>query len=357
MKLKKFHKLLTIVSIVILLFIVVMLWSSRTILKKNRGKRISNDYEIALIKYDTIDNLYFELVEQGVKKAATSFSKSYKVLNVSDYNASNEETLKTAVEDGATIVVLPDASFEEVVYNYQKVYPYTTLVLVDGIPRNADGSDTVVNNNVLSVQYDEAEAGFFAGYASVCSGYRKLTFVCEDNSLKSMHFCYGFLQGADYAAGDLGISDVLVQTIHRNSDENVSMVMDRISKETDIIATLSTEVVEAVRDTNYKIIFCGGYNMEAENVVATVNNDITAIVNDVIVDLLAKNVEGGTTVNFDTSNNNIAFQTEGSYFEAFTKDVRKSLSKRIEEGDITIISDTTVTTEELGLMHITVRNK
>lgn len=356
MKLKKFHKLLTLISIVLLLFIVVLLWSTRTIFKEKKGKAAAT-YEIALLQYEAIDELYFELVEQGVSKAAASFSKNYKVLKASDYKDSYEEMLKAAVEDGATMVVFPDATFEEVVYNYQKIYPHTMLVLVDGIPHNADGSDVVVNNNVLSVQYDEAEAGFFAGYAAVSSGYQKLAFICEDNSMKSMHFCYGFLQGADYAAGDLKVSDVVVNTIHKNPEENISLVSDRIPKETQMVATLDTEVVKLLKETDYKVIFCGGYKMAEDNVVATVNNDIAAIVNDVMVDYFAKNVAGGTTVNFDTSNNTIAFQAESGMFDGFTNEMEKTLCRRIAERDITIISDTTVSTEELGLANITVRNR
>ncbi|MBQ3666035.1 MAG: BMP family ABC transporter substrate-binding protein [Lachnospiraceae bacterium] len=377
MKFKIFHKNLTVISIIFLAFIMIILIGTELIFDKKKSSKEKKNCNIALITYDEIDEAYFKLILKGVENAAASLDKEYLVFSVGDYKGSYEDTLKAAVDSKASVIVLPDATFEEVVYNCQNQYVNTCFLMIDAIPHNSDHSDNTASDNVISVMFDEAEVGFFAGYAAVSEGYDKLSFICDDTMPKSIRYCYGFLQGADYAAIENDVKDIEIDMIHLSENVNIEQTIKSVDQDVDLVATSSMSLInvepadsalpsgsETTSDqdntitsylSGYPVMFLGGYNLDTENVVATVTNDISSSVNDSLIDFFADNLDGGSIVNFDTKNNKISFVSETGYFNQFSEEKRKALSLKILNNEITIISDTTVSAEELDLEHIVIK--
>mgnify|MGYP000709511589 CR=1 FL=1 len=83
------------------------------------------------------------------------------------------------------------------------MYPDVHFVLVDATPTLDD--DTVIADNTCSIFFAEEQSGFLAGYAAVKEGYRKLGFFGALAVPAVVRFGYGFVDGAEYAAKELGL--------------------------------------------------------------------------------------------------------------------------------------------------------
>ena len=90
------------------------------------------------------------------------------------------------------------------VYEAQTKYPDVSFIIIDAQPVK-DG-EAKLEDNVLSIFYAEEQAGYLAGYAAVTEGYRNLGFMGGIAVPAVIRYGYGFVQGADAAAKDLGLA-------------------------------------------------------------------------------------------------------------------------------------------------------
>ena len=74
------------------------------------------------------------------------------------------------------------------------------FIVLDTEPEGGNTADTV------SILYQEEQAGFLAGYAVVKDGYTKLGYIGGMDVPAVIRFGYGFIQGAEYAAQEMGTS-------------------------------------------------------------------------------------------------------------------------------------------------------
>jgi len=123
------------------------------------------------------------------------------------------DSIQLAVENGAVLIVTPGFLFEVPIFMAQDMYPDTHFVLVDGNPNDGDwanGPEFRTEPNVVGIVYAEEESGFLAGYAAVKEGFTKLGFMGGMAVPAVVRFGIGFLQGAEYAAVEMGIEEVSV---------------------------------------------------------------------------------------------------------------------------------------------------
>ena len=88
----------------------------------------------------------------------------------------------------------------------QDEYPDVNFLLLDGEPHSADYAEYRTAANTHCILYREEQAGFFAGYAAVKEGYTELGFAGGMAVPAVIRFGYGFIQGADAAAQELGVN-------------------------------------------------------------------------------------------------------------------------------------------------------
>ena len=124
-----------------------------------------------------------------------------------DSTEARVETIKTAIANGANAIVCPGYLFEEAIYLVQNDYPEVMFLLLDGEPHSADYSDYKTESNTHNILYQEEQAGFFAGYAAVKDGYTKLGFLGGMAVPAVVRYGYGFVQGANMAAEEMGVAD------------------------------------------------------------------------------------------------------------------------------------------------------
>lgn len=143
---------------------------------------------------------------QGTYEGAQAYAddngismKYYQPANGSDATDNDRiDAMKQAIENGAEIIVTPgflQATAIEAVANEN---PDVKFVFVDGWAMGIP--------NVTAIVYKEQESGYLAGYAAVQEGYTKLGFTGGGGGSNPAvnRFGYGFAQGADAAAAELG---------------------------------------------------------------------------------------------------------------------------------------------------------
>ena len=167
---------------------------------------LADGYEIALVTdVGNIDDHSFnQAAWEGVKAYAEENGKTYAYYRPSeDSTQARVEQIKAAVEKGAKIIVLPGYLFEEAVTQMQFEFPDVIFIALDTSPTAGDGSPAP---NTYSIVYKEEQAGYFAGYAIVKDGYTKLGFLGGMAVPAVIRYGYGFVQGAEAAATEMGIT-------------------------------------------------------------------------------------------------------------------------------------------------------
>lgn len=165
--------------------------------------------EVALITDigDIDDQSFNQSCWEAVKEYAVKNSLKYNYYKPAENTTEARETkMKAAIEDGASILVLPGYLFEDAVYDLQTQYPSVEFLLIDGEPHTADYKTYKTEANTSCIIFKEEQAGYFAGYAAVMDGYRQLGFCGGVNVPAVIRYGYGYVQGAEAAATELKLA-------------------------------------------------------------------------------------------------------------------------------------------------------
>lgn len=165
-------------------------------------------YELALITdVGTIDDRSFNQgAWEGLKKYAEENKKTYKYYQPKEKTTDAYiDAIDLAVAAGAKVIVTPGFLFEPAVYKAQDMHTNTRFILLDGSPQDGTYTDFRIEKNVYSIFYAEEQSGFLAGYAAVKEGFKKLGFMGGIAVPAVIRFGYGFIQGADAAAQEIGL--------------------------------------------------------------------------------------------------------------------------------------------------------
>lgn len=166
-------------------------------------------YEIALVTdVGNIDDKSFnEGSWNGVKQYAEANKVTYQYYRpTEDSTAARVETIGTAIEKGAKVVVCPGYLFEESIYEIQDKYPNVQFILIDGEPHTPDYATYKTSPNVHCILYKEEQVGFLAGYAAVMDGFTKLGFLGGMDVPAVIRYGFGFVQGAEAATAEKGMA-------------------------------------------------------------------------------------------------------------------------------------------------------
>ena len=129
-----------------------------------------------------------------------------------DSDAARLEQMDNAVNDGAKAIVVAGYLFGTSITEAQTKYPDVQFLALDVATTDlsADGSAQPGTNTAL-ITYKEEQAGYLAGYAAVYDGYKELGFLGGMAVPAVIRYGYGFVQGADAAAKELGVNDVNIK--------------------------------------------------------------------------------------------------------------------------------------------------
>ena len=171
------------------------------------------DIKVALVTdVGTIDDESFnQATWEGVKTYCEGAGVEYTYYQPSaDSDDARVETIETAIGDGYNVVVMPGFLFGPSILMVQDQYPEVYFVAIDV----GEGDLTLdyvdygtPSANTLCITFQEDQAGYLAGYAAVADGYRSLGFLGGMAVPAVIRYGYGFVQGANAAAEDLGVTD------------------------------------------------------------------------------------------------------------------------------------------------------
>ncbi len=150
------------------------------------------------------DHSFNEGIWNGVKKYGYENDIAYKYYQPANGDQATDEdryaAMSSAVDGGAEIVVCAGFMAGAAIEKAAKDFPDTKWVYVDGSA--FDGM-----NNTVGINFKEEQCGYFAGYACVKEGFTKLGFAGGGGGTTPAvcRYGYGFLQGANAAAAELGV--------------------------------------------------------------------------------------------------------------------------------------------------------
>ncbi len=158
----------------------------------------------------TIDDESFnQACWQGVEAWCTANGIEYNYYQpTEDSTDARVLSVAQAINDGANTIVMPGFLFGTTVLTVQDEYPDVYFIAVD-----VAGGDLTFDYqtyydpsaNVACLTFSEEQAGYLAGYAAVKEGYTKLGFLGGMAVPAVIRYGYGFVQGADAAANELGV--------------------------------------------------------------------------------------------------------------------------------------------------------
>ena len=156
------------------------------------------------------DQSFNQYTWQGVQDfcSANSLNANY-YRPTEDSDAARLEQMDNAVNDGAKAIVVAGYLFGSSIAEAQAKYPDIQFLALD--VSTADLGDTAPTANTALVTYKEEQAGYLAGYAAVTDGYKELGFLGGMAVPAVIRYGYGFVQGADAAAKELGVTDINIK--------------------------------------------------------------------------------------------------------------------------------------------------
>ena len=317
----------------------------------------STGYEIALITdVGTIDDKSFNQGSwEGVVQYAEENGITHKYYQPTE---SSTEAITTAIElaikGGAKTVVCPGYLFEVSVYNMQSKYPDVNFIIIDGTPceSEAEDAETLITDNTISIYFSEQEAGFLAGYAIVKEGYTNLGFMGGYAMPAVIRYGYGFIQGADYAAKELGLSPGDV-TINYTYVGNFEATPDNTTKASawyndgvDVIFAcgggVGNSVMKAAEGIDGKKVIGVDVDQseESDTVITSAMKNLQKAIYEQLDAIYSGTFEGGRSITLDAETESVLLPMETSLFETFTQEEYDEIFAQIAAKEITINDDT-----------------
>ena len=276
-----------------------------------------------------------------------------------DSTEARVETINTAIKNGANVVVCPGYLFEDAIFTVQNDNPDVMFLLLDGEPHSADYATYETAANTHNILYQEEQAGFFAGYAAVKDGYKNLGFLGGMAVPAVVRYGYGFVQGANAAAEEMGIADeVSVKYWYCGgfapTDDIQIKMAGWFTDGTEIVFAcgggIYLSAVAAATAADGKVIGVDvDQSAESECIVTSAMKGLSNSVVLALEDLWNNNGKwseayAGQTAVLGVADDCVGLPTaEGSWrLNTFTVDEYTALFEQVKNGEITISNDTTV---------------
>ena len=198
---------------------------------------------------DITDESFNQTTYEACKEYCDANNISFKYFRpAGDSTAERVEKVEAAIDEGYNIIVMPGFAFAGTIYDVQDKEDYKDIKFIaldvseydiyslfytdaDMSKPLLDESKTPhVSPNVYCAVYQEELCGYMAGYAAVKLGYKHLGFLGGMAVPAVIRYGYGFVQGCDAAAVEMGIADqVTVEYVYGNKfagDPAITAYMD-----------------------------------------------------------------------------------------------------------------------------------
>ena len=345
------------------------------------------EYKVAMITdYGDITDQSFN---QTTYEACEAFCKDNNIAftykKPGDNNtAARVKMVDAAVAEGYNVIVMPGYAFAGTIVEAAPKYPDVKFIALDvgigdlleaGVTEKGEAYDYNPDNwkleeyvdmsNVYCAVYQEELCGYMAGYAAVKLGYKELGFLGGMAVPAVVRYGYGFVQGADAAATEMGVK-INIKYAYGNQfygDADITAYMDTwYAAGTEIVFAcgggIYSSASEAAAKVNGKVI---GVDVDQAGIIdglygagMTVTSAMKGLypatydaLKDVIVNGNWDNYKGkianlGLVNGEDPTLNYVQIPMESTQWaDAFTKDDYKALVAKMFAGEIKVSNDIT----------------
>ena len=297
----------------------------------------------------------------------------------SDSDEARNASVDQAVAGGANVIMMPGYMFAAAVVAQSDLYPDVKFVALDvsagdicekGVgegydynPDNWDVTEYYNTDNVYCCTYQEEISGYMAGYAAVKLGYKHLGFLGGMSVPAVTRFGYGYVQGINDAAKELGIAgEVEVEYVCGGQfygDADITGAMDTWygTKGVEVVFAcgggIFTSAAEAAVKTGGKVI---GVDSDQAPIIDQTQEGLTVTsamkglsttVNTVLTDIkdgkwsdYAGKIDNLGMVSEIPEENFVQLPTASTQWgDSFTEEDYKTLVKAIYNGEVKISND------------------
>ena len=287
--------------------------------------------------------------------------------------------IENAIEDGFNVIVMPGYAFAPAIAATAPANPDVLFIALDvsEFDLTSAGLETLPAN-LYSAVYQEELCGYMAGVAAVKLGYKNLGFLGGMAVPAVIRYGYGFVQGADAAAAELGLTDVTLNYAYGNQfygDADITAAMDTwFAGGTEVVFAcgggIFTSAAEAAAKVNGKVIgvdvdqagTIDGLYGEGMTVTSAMKG-LAPTVKTMLAAVQAGKFEGGKVENLglvseNPEENYVQIPMGSTQFsDSFTAEDYKALVADMFSGKITVDNDiakgaadfaTVITVNDLG---------
>ena len=349
------------------------------------GTEAVTDMKIAMVtdSGDITDQSFNQTTYEACKTWSEANGAEFNYYKpASDADEARIASVDQAVADGANIVVLPGYLFAQAIITESELYPDVKFIVLDmgandicakgvgegysGNPDDYNVTDYYNEANVYCCTYQEEISGYMAGYAAVKLGYKHLGFLGGMAVPAVTRFGYGYVQGADAAAKELGITDdVTVEYVCGGQfygDADITAYMDTWYGSKGVEAVFAcgggiyTSAAEAAVKTGGKVI---GVDTDQKAIldvnygegitITSAMKGLSETVTNVLTDIKdgkwsdhAGKIEVLGMISENAEENYVQLPIESTQWaDSFTEDDYRELVKKIYSGEIKVSDDIT----------------
>ncbi len=299
----------------------------------------------------------------------------------SDSDEARNASVDQAVAGGANVIVMPGYMFAAAIVSQSEMYPDVKFIALDvgagdicekGVgegydynPANYDVTEYYNTDNVYCCTYQEEISGYMAGYAAVKLGYKHLGFLGGMSVPAVTRFGYGYVQGIDAAAKELGIEgEVEVEYVCGGQfygDADITAAMDTWygTKGVEVVFAcgggIFTSAVEAAVKVDGKVIGVDSdqapiIDQSGEGLTVTsAMKGLAATVNTVLTDIkdgkwseYAGKIDNLGMVSENPEENFVQLPLGSTQWgDGFTEDDYRALVKALYSGEVKVSNDIT----------------
>ena len=321
-------------------------------------------YKVAMITDygDITDQSFNQTTYEGCKEFCEANGVDFKYYKpAGDSTAERVAMVDAAVADGYNVVVMPGYAFGETITQVADLYPDVKFIALD--VSQGDLGDYQIPENVTCAVYQEELCGYMAGYAAVKLGYTKLGFLGGMAVPAVVRYGYGFVQGADAAATELG-ADVTLNYVYGNQffgDGDITAYMDTwYANGTEVVFACGGGIYNSAAEAAAKvggkvigvdvdqaaIIDAYGEGMTVTSAMKGLAPTVKAILGELILNDNWAEYAGkintlGLVSGTDVEANYVQIPYESTQWsDTFTKDDYAALVAAMFDGTITVSNDT-----------------
>ena len=347
-----------------------------------------SEYKIAMITDygDITDQSFNQTTYEACKAFSDDNGLEFSYFKpAGDSTADRVAMIEKAADEGYNVIVMPGYAFGGAIVEAAPEFPDVKFIALDVAagdlletavanagetydynPSNWNLADYVDLSNVYCAVYQEELCGYMAGYAAVKLGYKNLGYLGGMAVPAVVRFGYGFVQGVDAAAAEMGLTDVTLNYVYGGQffgDADITAVMDTwYQSGTEVVFAcgggIYTSVVDAAKKVGGKVIgvdvdqsaniaeYAGEDGLTLTSAMKGLYPTTYDTLTDVVLNGNWDNYKGkiatlGLISGDDPTANYVQIPMDTTQWgDGFTQDDYKAMVKDMYDGKITVSNDT-----------------